>query len=588
MKSLADALKNKSNELAAMGLEVKEQSRIDQWQPDPQRVPMMYRAQVLGRCSLHNASKKNPDLNIWTEEWTYPANGEARYQLTRPSLGEQGTFYRIEVEFPFRLFSNCGQDSIARPSIGKDGIPLLPGSSVKGLFLRACTPEQAIKYCGRQIRQQGKMQHLPSAIGFRFHRAYPVGNWANRIVDLVHPQGNRQIGTQGNPREEGTSASALISLYQPHLVFEFSCSDPQINWREVELLLLKAIQLGVGGKTSSGYGMGGYFPGKPPITPATPLSFLLKGVGVSSLLRDGTPEFRFNIFKASLRGHMRRLLGGVAIRDVDAVVNRWFGDTKAPSSVQLIWQNRREPTFTDTNQSDRNPSYSVEGLLYIDMGRRKPSSEAENKRIKEQEQKDIALLEKIVQFAYVMGGFGKSWRRIWHETFMSDYHNEHFAIGCHWSSPDLDKIQTLIQLQHFLDKLYDQCCDYLDIRKQAAQSAKWREAWHPDRVAVYSQVVNQSQAINLFHDEIFKTTPAIGGRRPHDKHPKEFNPPQNTSSVWHRMLPIGNNHYLEIVTVFHANRVPWKREGIDQFDFFIERLKENGLVFTWGWDPTTK
>jgi CRISPR-associated protein Cmr6 len=585
MKSLADALKDKSTQLAAMGIEVKESSRLDQWQTDSRRVPMMYRAQVVGRCSLHNASKKNQDLNIWTEEWTYPVNGEARYQLSRPPLGEKGTFYRIEVEFPYRLFSNCGQDSIARPAISKDGIPLLPGSSVKGLFLRACTPEQAIKYCGRQIRQQGKMQHLPSAIGFRFHRAYPVGNWANRIVDLVHPQGNRQIGTQEEPKEESAAASALISLYQPHLVFEFSCSNPQINWREVEMLLLKAIQLGVGGKTSSGYGMGGHFPGKPTITPATPLSFLLEGVGVSSLLRDGTPEFRINIFKASLRGHMRRLLGGVARRNVvDDKVNHWFGDTKAPSSVQLIWQNRREPTFADTNQSNRNPSYSLEGLLYLDMRRRKPSSdEAENKRVQEKEQKDIALLEKIVQFAYVMGGFGKSWRRIWHKTFMPDYHNKHFAIGCHWSSPDLDEIQTLIQLQDFLDKLYDQCCDYLDIRKQAAQSAKWREAWHPDRVAVYSQVVNQSQAIELFHDKIFKTTPALGGKNPNDTRPT------HVSSVWHRMLPIGNNnHYLEIVTVFHANRVPWEREGIDQFDFFIERLKESGLVFTWGWDPTTE
>ncbi|MGA7934362.1 MAG: hypothetical protein WCA35_12510, partial [Kovacikia sp.] len=415
MKSLADALKDKSNQLAAMGIEVKEQSRLDQWQTDPRRVPMMYRAQVVGRCSLHNASKNNRDLDVWTEQWTDPVNGEARYQRLHPSLGKQGTFYRIEVEFPFRLFSNCGQDSIARPAISKDGIPLLPGSSVKGLFLRACTPEQATKYCGQRIRHQGKMQHLPSAIGFRFHGAYPVGNWANRIVDLVHPQGNRQIGTQGDPREESTSASALISLYQPHLVFEFSCSDPKINWREVELLLLKAIQFGVGGKTSSGYGMGGYFPGKPPIAPATPLSFLLKGVGVSSLLRDGTPEFRINIFKASLRGHMRRLLGGVASRNVvDKVVNRWFGNTQAPSSIKLIWQDRREPTFADTNQSDRNPSYSVEGLLYMDIRRRKTSSdEAENKRVQEQERKDIALLEKMVQFAYVMGGFGKSWRRIW-------------------------------------------------------------------------------------------------------------------------------------------------------------------------------
>jgi CRISPR-associated protein Cmr6 len=570
----AKAFLSQSDKLKDMGLEVQPPDEPDRWQTDAKHVPRMYRAQVMGRCSLHNAKKENQDLDTWTTEWIYPrANGEAQYQRPQPQMGQEGNSYRVEIAFPFRLFSNSGQDSIARPTIGKDGIPFLPGSSVKGLFLRACTPEQAAKYCGRDVRPQGSLQQLPGTSMLRFHGAYPVGNWANRLVDVVHPQGNRQLGTNGQPKEEPASASALISFYQPHLVFEFSCADPAINWREIELILLNAIQLGVGGKTSSGYGMGGNVPGKPSISPATRLSFLLKGDGVSSVLRDGTPEFRVNTFKANLRGHLRRLLGGVAAPRVNEVVDRWFGNTQAPAAVQLIWQPRQEPTFDDLNQSNRNPTYSVDGLLYADIV---PSLGAPPA----QAQADLALLEKLVQFAYVMGGFGKSWRRVWHKTFLPSYHTTNFAIGCHWFSPDFDQIQTPDQLQDFLTQLHHQCCNYLGVKEPQAIAANWREAWHPQRVAVFCQVGITSSAVHLFHNDTFKTTLAIGGRSPSDDRPKFV------SSVWHRMLPLKNGtEYLEIVTVFHGDRTPWNRDEQDQLQPFVEQLKENGLKFKWGTEP---
>ncbi len=561
-------LGDQADKLKEMGLEVQPPDEPDRWQTDANRVPRMYRAQVMGRCSLHNAKKDNQDLDIWTEEWIYPdpKTKEARYQHPQLPLGQQDNLYRVTIAFPFRLFSNSGQDSIARPALGKDGIPFLPGSSVKGLFLRACTLEQSAKYCGREVRQQDSLQHLPGTNPLRFHGAYPVGNWANRMIDLVHPQGNRQIGTQAN--EESASASALISLYQPQLVFTFSSEDPQINWREVETILLRAVQRGVGGKTSSGYGMGGNIPNKPPITPATRLSFALKGVGVSSLLRDGQPEFRVNSFKASLRGHLRRLLGGVAPQKVNEA-DRWFGNTHAPATVQLLWQGR-EPTFADLNQRDRNPTYSIEGLLYADIAAVSNPTQA---------QTDLDLLENLIQFAYVMGGFGKSWRRVWHKTFLASYHTSKFAIGCHWSSPDLDQIQTPTQLGDFLTQLHRQCCNYVGVNERQATAANWREAWHPQRVAVFCRVSATSAAVHLFHNDIFKTTPAIGGRNPEDDRLK-------ISSVWHRMLPLKNGtEYLEIVTLFHGDLTPWQRDGQDQLHPFIAQLKENGLTCVWGTEP---
>ena len=583
----AAAFAKKAKEIEAMtGVEVMAPEVGDRWETDPKRVPMMYRAQVQGRCSLHNAKRENQDLDNWAGQWTFPQkNGEARYQRSMPVLGQDGDIYRVAVAFPFRLFSNGGQDSIMRPMMGKDGIPFLPGSSVKGSFLRACSAEQVSYYCGRTVRKEGKMQHLPGEVPLRFLGAYPVGNWANRLVDLVHPQGNRQVGT--GAMEERSTALALVSLYQPRMVFEFS-GGSEVNWAEVRAVWMAALMLGVGGKTSSGYGLGGGLVGQPAVSPKTRVMVLMSGVGVSSVLRDGvTPEFRTNLFKAGLRGHLRRLLGGVDEGKADEVVNRWFGGkvwemvdgrqqkVSKAARVKLLWQEREMVRFEDVGMKNRNPSYRVSGLLYADIDR---GATIASRSGEAQAALDGALLEQLIMFGYVMGGWGKSWRRVWHGLFLPDYHKSKFAIGCHWSSSDLDEVQSAGQLKGFLDGLSRQCCEYLGVR--TAKSASWREAWSVERVAVFARVGTSSGAIGLFHQEEFKTTPAIGGRSPGDKRPTGI------SSVWHRMLPLKNGtEFLEIVTVFYGDRRPWVREGVDQLPLFVQALQEGGLKLTWGTMP---
>jgi len=104
---------------------------------------------------------------------------------------------------------------------------------------------------------------------------------------------------------------------------------------------------------------------------------------------------------------------------------------------------------------------------------------------------------------------------------------------------------------------------------------------------VYSQVVTESQGVKLFHEERFKTTAAIGGRKPNDDHPTSI------SFVWHRMLPIDGNKYLEIVTLFHGGQwdhPAWRRqdkrgEVENQFPVFIDRLKGLRFELTWGNEP---
>ena len=572
------------------------------------QVPRMYRAQVQGRCSLQFAGN-NQDLKDWTKEWVYPnqagqadQNGQPTYQRSLLPEGLDGSVYRFKLTFPFRVCSNCGQDSIIHPLIGKNGIPFIPGSSIKGVFERLSRshPDAQIRakirdYCGSP-EHPGKL---------RFHGAYPIGDWAGttqveqhrdgrtlietryRMVDVVHPQQARQVKGTGNP-----TALALITLHQPTLMFELS--SPQTlsekDWETIKGLLRRALRQGLGGKTSTGYGLW--------VLPKDhyALSIQLKGVGVSSLLRSDEPEFRPNLFKASLRSHMSRLLAGVCddSNQFDPHINRLFGHTRAPGVAELYWENKPHAYLESNQGQEHTPVYKTLGTLYADIRQRNADTPSPTV----QEQKDLNFLQSLIQFAYVMGGFGKSWRRVWHKGSQTDWHPGFYstyntrAIGCHWewldSSFDQEfdptQLNSCNALKTFLNRMSEEAKAYLGMKETGF--CNWKEAWHSKRVAVYSQVVSQSQAIGLFHDDTFKTTPAIGGRNPHKDHPREFNPPSFVSSVWHRMLPVGKDQYLEIVTVFHGDLEPWQHEiEGTQLQPFIQKLKENQLAYTWGTDP---
>jgi CRISPR-associated protein Cmr6 len=212
---------------------------------------------------------------------------------------------------------------------------------------------------------------------------------------------------------------------------------------------------------------------------------------------------------------------------------------------------------------EKTPSYEVEGDLHLDIRGGKS-----NKKIK----KDLDFIEQVLRFSLIMGGFGKSWRRVWHQTFYPAYKTR--AIGCHWHClyDEFIDINSGDKLTEFLDHLYQQCQQYLGI--QSPQFQKWREAWHPSRVKVYSQVVQQSQIIDLFHDDRFKNTIPIGGRFKN----KEGKSKLNVSYVWHRMLPLPEGNYLEIVTLFSH-----QGDFNDQVrQNFIREIEKRGLTKTWG------
>lgn len=589
-KALQRAKKNKAQKGEDINIHIPDQNQEDDWEkPDPEQVPMMYRAQVQGRCSLQYA-KANEDLKRWTEEWVYPKSESdltPSYQYVEPKLGLDDSVYRIKIDFPFRVFTNCGQDSILRPTIGKNGIPFIPGSSVKGLFERLAhhpqisqeNKQKVQNYCGSP-EQQGIL---------RFHGAYPIGDWAGtktvelkdnqekiryRFIDVVHPQQERQVQGKGSPK-----AIAIASFYQPKFVFELSSTKPleDKEWQKIEGLLKQALRAGIGGKTSTGYGLC-FIP-----QDTYPLWVSLKGIGVSPLLRNNEPEFRPNVFKATLKGHVNRLLAGVT-NDENVIknkINTLFGDTGSPGKLQIYWQTNQGFPKYDTQGTEKTPVYETKGKFYLDASNQ-----------------DINFMKKVLEFTLIMGGLGKSWRRAWHKDFYPDYKTR--AIGCHWEWLDSDfnnlpledapaiqdgrmTIKNSNDLKTFLDGLRQVSMNYLGINAKTSQCLSWKEAWCPQRLSVYSQVVHKSQAIELFHDEIFKTTPAIGGREPGDPRPKFI------SCVWHRMLPIGGNQYLEIVTLFHGGNSgnspglnEWKRQGVNQLPEFVKRLKSSGFTLTWG------
>lgn len=584
------AKKTKAQKGEAVTINIPEQNQEDNWEkPDPEQVPMMYRAQVQGRCSLQYG-KNQQDLDRWTEEWVAPKSATDRtpsYQHQEPQLGQDGSVYRIKIEFPCRVFTNCGQDSILRPTIGKNGIPFIPGSSVKGLFERLSRHPQVSQenkqkvkdYCGN-LEQQGIL---------RFHGAYPIGDWAGtktvelndnqektryRFIDVVHPQQERQVQGKGYPK-----AIAIASFYQPTFVFELSSTKPleDNEWEKIKGLLRQALRSGIGGKTSTGYGLYAIPQDK------YPLWVSLKGIGVSPLLRNNEPEFRPNLFKATFKGHVNRLLAGISNdeRVIKTKINTLFGDTGSPGKLQIYWQTNPGFPKHDVQGKEKTPVYETKGKFYLDAP-----------------VQDINFLKKVVEFTLIMGGLGKSWRRVWHQDFFPNYKTR--AIGCHWEWLDSDfnnhpledapaiqdgrmAIQNSNDLKTFLDGLRQESMKYLGINPRTTQYLSWKEAWCPQRLSVYSQVVRKSQAIELFHYKNFKTTPAIGGRKPGDDRPT------SVSCVWHRMLPINGNQYLEIVTLFHggnSNNSPglkeWKREGVNQLPEFVKGLKNSGFTLTWG------
>jgi len=568
-----------------------------------QKVPMMFRSQIPGRSQLQYLDPErkkdgdSQDIELWVDEW-----------LDKTELIPEGKAQDIETPnysaksytISWRFVTNGGQDDgILRPVTGASGIPFYPGSSMKGAFRHACQQLETARdqkvplgtsdrYCGNET------DITPGSL--RFLGAYPTNDWTENVLDLVHPQQGWQVKTRRtNNKPGGESAYAQVSLYQPTLRFAISSSKPLTTeqWEQIWYIWEKAIGFGLGSKVSNGYGQ---------ITQTSnPILYQtrLRGQGQAAKLIDDTGEFRHNIFRAAIRGHALRIFGGLtdAKTAEDLVDNLFGGIQKRDPTVGLLGLQFRELKLAIGSFGSgkfAQPTYKVDGDLVWFLTR--PLANPD------QETKLKALVTKLVQFALVFGGFGKSWRRVDHRKFFEEYYEDSHKglIGCHWEwlgeKIKIRNAQAQIakpeKLADLIEKVRQAARDWILTQNKPIQENRWakdwREAVHPSNVQVWARVADNSEesaAVYWFHraydsEGLSIKKSSVAGKL------------GQISRIWHRMYPIvllkrnpkdpqktivqSTPRFLEILTIFPDN----SDECLDFIDF-LETNPDN-FQRVWG------
>ena len=402
-------------------------------------VPMMFRASIDERCNLQFAGA-NSDVQVWKQEWLEGAADKA------PSPSEEMETRKYRVNW--RYVTNGGQDDgIIRPVLDSMGMPFYPGSSMKGLFRAACRVGErneliavgsGDRYCG-----------TPDVPGIlRFQGGYAVNeDWKLGVMDLTHPQQDWQVknvSTSAKEKEKGASAFSLVSLYQPMLQFRISGMVEGLDWKEVWRIWEVGLGLGLGCRVSAGYGVVQRENGALLLTGDRLFEGKIKGMGSPSKRLDGSLEFRPNIFRAAIRGHALRIFSGLNGAFADRLVDELFGGIGKNSEKCGLLRMVFQGDDLDWRSQGDETQYDVAGrliwVLAADVDRcvqlTPKQCDQERRRALDdgQRQENLEALGGVItgltQFAMLMGGFGKSWRRSDHRKFFKSY-TKH-QIGCHW------------------------------------------------------------------------------------------------------------------------------------------------------------
>lgn len=492
------------------------------------KVPLMFRAQISGRCQLQRLiPNQEPDALLWADEWVDKAYPDA------PKFGSE-----VKVRsftFSWRFITNGGQDDgMIRPVIGAKGWPFYPGSSMKGIFRRACTEEQAERYCGKALIGG---DYEPGIL--RFHGGYPTDDsWTENLVDIVHPQQDWQVKRD---RKDG-GAFAQISLYKPKLKFGISSTIPlaDTEWETIWEIWKQALSTGIGCRVCTGYG-------QPSKIRSDALLYRaqLKGQGQAAKLIDGTGEFRPNIFRAALRGHALRIFGGMTDEDTaNRLVEELFGGVKGQGTVGLLsmsFQDSRLELGTFGRGAYEQPTYKVEGELIWLLTQKLTAPEQEALK---------KLVAALTRFGMILGGCGKSWRRADHRLFFPEYYEGNGdrkpLIGCHWQWLGERSLLADVQVRKleavgpFIDGVRQTAAAWMQLRGATwnpNQHAPWREAWHPNKVQVWGRLAEEAEgceAICWLHGpylSIGSTVGTIYGSSVTGK-------VGQIGKLWHRMYPL--------------------------------------------------
>jgi CRISPR-associated protein Cmr6 len=519
------------------------------------KIPLMFRAQTKGRSQLQfiDSKSEEQDSEKWVNEWI------ERAEEKPPQFGQE--VMTKEYQISWRFVTNGGQDEgIIRPVMGAYGIPFYPGSSMKGAFCEACSPEQQQRYHLEKDSEQ------PSLL--RFHGGYPVNDWTENLLDIVHPQQGWQVKTQ-NTRQKpgGESGFALISLYQPILKFGISSLLAQPDWDEIWSIWEKALESGLGCRVSSGYGLPkDNFASKDPL-----YKCFLKGQGMAPKSLDGEKEFRPNIFRGAIRGHALRIFGGLTdAGNAEKLVNQLFGGIDGEGTQGLLAVDFRVNSLKlgTFDKGYDEPTYDVTGELHWILTQSLPENQQECLK---------KLIRVLTHFAMLLGGFGKSWRRADHSLFYEDYYKKKKPlIGCHWQWDKSflvndNKVRDLNHVHPFIKEVRTIAKEWMNLRSITPtpdNSADWRESWHPIKVEVWGRIAgdrDDSLAIKWLHeayDKIhqlsIKKTSITGSINKTDS---------QIGRLWHRMYPNNNHQYLELLTIFP--------DDSEDCEYFLGFLDEN-------------
>jgi CRISPR-associated protein Cmr6 len=529
-------------------------------------VPLMFQAQVSGRGQIQYI--RNPEQSErWVDEWVEGAAIDTPQFNTNVQTKE----YKIT----WRFVSNSGQDEdIIRPVIAAKGFPFYPGASMKGAFLRACTAEQRQRYCGGQLTNNDTQPGI-----LRFHGGYPKdATWAEQpLIDVVHPQEKWQVKDN-----DSHSAFVQISLYQPTLTFGISSTQILTNseWETIWSIWDKAIERGIGSRVSAGYG-------QPINHPETKLvSVNLRAQGLASQLVDKTGEFRPNIFKAALRGHTLRLFSGVTDENTAEELTRELWGGFAGKNGAVVGQLGISFNAVDLEMDEYRYGKNTMPIYEFKSGTLNILSMAD---ISTEYKKELrTLATQILRFAMLLGGFGKSWRRIDHRIFFPEYLNGKPMIGCHWQfTPQSNKyyfpINNINHITNILKDVQKTLNNWLRLKGKAPSNkvSVWRESFHSQKVQVWGRIAideDDSLAVRWFHGN-YQGVKSIKGSSLTGRIGQ-------IGRIWHRMYPhyIKNqageikrkgHEYIELLTIFPDKKDERTKE-------FLQYLPTSEFTKLWG------
>ncbi len=308
--------------------------------------------------------------------------------------------------------------------------------------------------------------------------------------------------------------------------------------------------------------------GQPKIHPENSLLTVhLKGQGLASQLINKEGEFRANMFKAALRGHTLRLLSGVTNESTAEELTKhlWGGFAGANGSIVgklgIAFQANNleldDFTYTPNHNPFSMPIYDLKNgqLDILLMGNLSEPQQIPYRN----------FVLRLIKFALLLGGFGKSWRRIDHRMFFDEYleNGNKPMIGCHWEfiSPSLKfycPVQELGDITRFLNDIHSKTKTWVSQtqgKQLSPQGANWREAWHPQNVQVWGRIAENkfdSIAVDWFHGNY------NGSRK--IKQSDLTGQMGRIGRIWHRMCPRYivedkkikwvPNEYIELLTIF--------------------------------------